>query len=232
LQTSTPTADVHQAAQIASRFQDLQGLRMTVGGAGLLLLFTWEMAFPLTLADIVAAGGPKPWSYVLLLAGCAVLVVGILWVNGWYRRHYGAVVRTRKQNRLGAVIGGAGALAFLIPFEAELFAMNRGLLEVPPQLNPVGHTLPANFMLFTLSLWVIAYWLYLGRRFWHYLVIGVIGFTLGLASIAGIPPATFDWHIREVTLYFGLATLAGGVIDHIILTRSMPQLVMSVAADS
>lgn len=129
-------------------------------------------------------------------------------------------------------MGGAGVLAFLIPFEAEIFAMNRGMLVVPPQLDPAGHTLPANFMLLTLSLWIVAYWFYLGRRFWHYLAIGGIGFILGLASIAGIPPATFDWHVREVTLYLALATIAGGIIDHIMLTRSMPQPVMSIAADS
>jgi hypothetical protein len=194
------------------------------------LLFAWEMTFPITLADLRAAGGPNPWSYALLIAGFAAMIGGILWMNGWYRRNYGAVVRTRKQSRLGVVIGGAGVLAFLIPFEAEIFAMNRGLLEVPPQLNQVG--LPANFMLFTLSLWIVGYWLYLGREFWHYLVIAGVGFVLGLVSIGGIPPATFDWHIREVTLFLGLASLAGGAIDHLILTRSMPSSGTSVATDA
>jgi hypothetical protein len=64
--------------------------------------------------------------------------------------------------------------AFLIPFEIETFAMN------------FGHALPVNLALFTLSLWIIGYWLYLGRWFWHYLVIAGIGFILGLASIAGV----------------------------------------------
>ena len=205
---------------------------MTAAGAGLLLLFAWEMSFPLTLAELVAAGGPKPWSYALLVAGCGVVLAGVLWVNAWYRRHYGAVVRTRKQKLLGALVGGAGALAFLIPFEAEIFAVDRRLLMVPPELDPAGHTLPANFMLLALSFWIIAYWLYLGRQFWHYLVIGGIGFMVGLASIAGIPPATFDWHVREVTLYLGLASIAGGIIDHIILAKSMPRSETTVATDS
>jgi hypothetical protein len=209
-----------EAGRIASRFQDLQGLRLAVGGVGLLLLFAWEMAFPLTLSDLAAAGGPNPWAYALLLAGCAVLVGGVLWINGWYRRNYGAVVRTRKQNRVGALLAGAGLLAFLVPFEAETFALSS------------GHTLPANLALFTMALWIVGYWLYLGRTFSHYLVIAGVGFLLGLASIAGVPPATFDWHVREVTLYFGLASLAGGVIDHLILTRSMPSSETSVASDS
>jgi len=193
---------------------------MTVAGAGLVLLFGWEMAFPLTLADLRAAGGPKPWPYVLLVAGCAVMFGGIHWVNAWYRRHYGAVARTRKQNRVAAIIAAAGTLAFLIPFQIETFAMNS------------GQALPVNLALFTLSLWIVGYWLYLGRRFWHYLAMAGIGFVLGLASIAGIPPATFDGHVREVTLFLGLATLAGGVIDHMILTKSMPASETSVASDS
>src|SRR5690348_9287447 len=147
MQTRSGADGALQAARIASRFQDLQGLRLAVGGVGLLLLFAWEMSFPLTLADLRAAGGPNPWSYALLLAGIAVLIGGVLWINGWYRRNYGAVVRTRKQTRAGVVVAVAGVLAFMIPFEAEIFAMNRGLLEVPPQLNPASHTLPANFML-------------------------------------------------------------------------------------
>ena len=72
-----------------------------------------------------------------------------------------------------------------------------------------------------MALWFVGYWLYLGRPFWHYPVVAGIGFVLGLASIAGIPPATFAWHLREATLYFSLAAIAGGVIDHRILTRSL-----------
>ena len=148
------------------------------------------------------------------------MVAGVLWLNAWYRRNYGAVVRTRKQNRLGVVIGGVGVLAFLVPFEMETFALN------------AGHILPANLALFTVSSWIVLYWLYLGRAFWHYLVIAGIGLMLGLASLAGFPPATFDWHLREITLYLGLASMAGGVIDHLILTRSMPTSEAAVATDS
>jgi len=146
-----------------------------------------------------------------LVAGCVVLIAVGLWVNAWYRRHYGEVEGTRRQKRLGAVVGASGALAFLVPFELEVFAQNS------------GHTLAVNLMLFAMALWIIGYWLYLGPRFRHYLVIAGFGFVLGIAAIAGIPPATFDWHIREVTLYFGLASFAGGVIDHTILTRSLPR---------
>jgi hypothetical protein len=181
-----------------------------VAGVGLVLLFVWEMSYPLSQADVRAAGaGVLLWGAALLVPGIAVVAVAILWVNAWYRRHYGQVERTRQQKRMGAVIGGGGALAFLIPFEVDVFTQSS------------GHVLQVNLMLFTLALWIVGYWLYIGRPFWHYLVISGAGVVLGIVTIAGIPPATFAWHVREATLYFGLATIAGGVIDHVILTRSL-----------
>lgn len=204
--------DARQAAQIAGRFRDLQGLRQAVAGVGLLLLFGWEMAFPLTSADIRAAGTATALSGAgVLVLGFAVLIVTVRWVSAWYRRRYGLVELTRRQKLLGAVAGVGGILAFLVSFEIDVLATN------------YGHVLPVNLMDFTLALWIIGYWLYLGRPFWHYLMIAAIGFGLGIASIAGIPPATFAWHLREATLYFAVASIAGGVIDHMILTRSLPE---------
>ena len=202
--------DARQAAQIAGRFRDLQGLRQAVAGGGLLLLFGWEMAFPVTSAEIRAAGTvPTLWGAGVLVVGFAVMVVIIRLVSAWYRRRYGYVELTRRQKLLGVVVGGGGLLAFLIPFEIDVIAMHD------------GRVLPVNLMDFTVALWIIGYWLYLGRPFWHYLVIAAIGFGLGIASIAGVPPVTFAWHLREATLYFALASIAGGVIDHMILTRSL-----------
>ena len=202
--------DARQAAQIAGRFRDLQGLRQAVAGVGLLLLFGWEMAFPVSSAEIRAAGTAATlWGAGVLVVGFAAMVVIIRLVSGWYRRRYGCVELTRRQKLLGVVVGGGGLLAFLIPFEIDVLAMND------------GRVLPVNLMDFTLALWMIGYWLYLGRPFWHYLVVAAIGFGLGIASMAGVPPATFAWHLREATLYFALASIAGGVIDHVILTRSL-----------
>jgi hypothetical protein len=202
--------DARQAAHIAGRFSDLQGLRQAVAGVGLLLLFGWEMTFPLSAANIRAAGVGALWGAGLLVVGFAAMIVAILPVNAWYRRHYGRVERTRRQKRLGAVVGGGGALAFLIPFDIDVIAQNS------------GQVVPVNLMLFTMALWIVGYWLYIGRPFWHYLLIAGIGFVLGIASIAGLPPSTFASHLREATLYVALATIAGGVVDHMILTRSLP----------
>jgi hypothetical protein len=217
----TPVNHARQAAHIAGRFRDLQGLRQAVAGVGLLLLFGFEMTFPMSSADMRAAGiTVELWGLAALAAGIALMVVAVLWVSAWYRRHYGEVERTRRQKRLGAIVGGGGALTFLVPFEIEVFAMN------------YGHTVPVNLMDFTVALWIIAYWLYLGRPFWHYLVLTAIGVGLGIASIAGIPPATFAWHLREATLYVALASIVGGVIDHMILTRSLSRSERSIGLES
>jgi hypothetical protein len=187
----------------------------------LLFLFAWEMAVPLSRDGIRNA------NMALVLASLAGVIVcfalagvAVWWISAWYRRNYGSVEQTKRQRRLGRVIGAAGALAFLIPFNIdEIAAINGGYLTV-------------NLMDFTLGLWVIGYWLYLGRPFWHYPVIAGIGFALGLASLAGIPPSTFAWHIREATLYFALASIAGGVIDHMILTRSLSQARSRIGLES
>jgi hypothetical protein len=156
----------------------------------------------------------------VLAVGCAVMIFAVIWVSAWYRRRYGQVERTRSQKRLGTVVGASGCLAFLIPFEVDVFAMNH------------GNVVPVNFMVFATAFWIIAYWFYLGRPFWHYLVLAGIGFVLGLASIAGIPPNTFAWHLREATLYLAIATIAGGVIDHVILTRSLSRSESPVGLES
>ena len=213
--------DARQAAQIAGRFSDLLGLRQAVCGVGLLLMFGCELAFPLTLADMRATGFQMAeWGLAVLVVGIAVLALCVLWVSAWYRRHYGLVERTRTQNRLAKVVGASGAVAFLIPFEVDIFAMN------------YGHVVPVDLTVFALALWIVGYWLYLGLSFWHYLVLAGLGLGLGLASIAGIPPNTFAWHLREATLYLGIAMLAGGVIDHVILTRSLSRSESPVGHES
>jgi hypothetical protein len=221
VQTAGSVDAARQAARIAARFSDLLGLRQAVGGVGLLLLFGWELVFPLSAADFRAAGiGVELWGVAVLVVGIAIVIAAVLWVNAWYRRTYGAVERTRSQKRMGAIVGGIGALAFLVTFEVDVFAQN------------YGHVLPVNLILFALAIWIIGYWLYLGRPFWHYILISAVGLVLGVAAIAGIPPSTFAWHIREATLYFGLATVAGGVIDHMFLTRSLPRSESPVGLES
>ncbi len=221
MQTTGPANHPRQAARIAGRFTDLKGLRQAVAGVGLLLFFAWQMVFPLSSADIRAVGiGVALWGLAILAVGFAVMVIAVRRVNAWYRRHYGEVQQTRRQKRLGTVIAAGGALAFLVPFQVDAVAQNG------------GQALPVNLMLFALATWVIVYWLYLGRPFWHYLLIAGAGFLLGIASIAGVPPSTFAWHLREVTLYLALASIAGGGIDHMILTRSLPRSESPVGLES
>jgi hypothetical protein len=160
------------------------------------------------------------WGLVAMVVGTAVTAFAVIWVSAWYRRHYGNVEQTRRQRKLVKIVGWGGAVAFLLPFEIEVSAMN------------YGHAVPVNLIDFTIALWIVGYWLYIGRPFWHYLVLAAIGIGLGIASIAGIPPATFVWHLREATLYVALASIVGGVIDHLILTRSLSRLKSPVGLES
>jgi hypothetical protein len=223
VQTTTPESlkGARQAAQIAGRFWDLQGLRQAAAGAGLLCLGIWEMTAPLSRDGIRAANMGLLLGSLAVVIFCFGLAMAGVWrISVWYRTHYGRVEQTTRQRRLGRVIGATGVLAFLVPFNVDSIAAN------------TGQGLPVNLMLFTLSLWIVGYWLYLGRPFWHYPVMACIGLALGLVSIAGIPPNTFAWHVREATLYFALATIIGGLIDHMILTRSLAQPESTVGLES
>jgi hypothetical protein len=213
--------DARQVGLIAGRYRDLQGLRQVAGGIGLLFLFIYEMVAPLTLADFRAAGiGRALWGICAVVVGFALAIAAVAWISGWYRRTYGSVEQTARQRRLGRFLGAAGALAFLVPFNLDSIAMNS------------GNTLPVNLMDFTLAGWIIGYWFYLGRSFRHYLVLAGIGLVLGLASIAGFPPASFASHLREATLYMAFASIVGGLIDHRILTRALPRIENRVGVGS
>lgn len=217
----TPVANAKQAAHIAERYLDLQGLRQVAAGAGLLVLFGWLMLFPLTPLDARAMNvSTLLWTLLAVVCGFALAMVGVRWATLWYRREYGSVQRTASQRRLGGLIGGSGALAFLVPFNIESIATTG------------GHPLQVNLMAITLALWIVAYWFYIGRSFRHYLVLAGVGFVLGLVSIAGIPPANFVWHAREAILYFAVATMIGGYIDHRILISALSPAEKRVGVDS
>lgn len=214
------------AGRVAGRFTDLQGLRQALAGVALLLMFGWEMLFPMTLDDIRKTGIVfVAWGLVGLLVAFAVIGVGVVRLNAWYKRRFGEVERTKRQRRLGALIGGSGALAFLIPFNIELDVFTTG--------HFTGHSaIPINLFVCGLAIWIFGYWLYMGRPFVHYPILAAIGLALAALSLAGIPPAGFVSHLREGTLYFALCTIAGGVIDHAILVRSLAPSPRSLEHDS
>lgn len=198
-------------AAVTGRYRDLQGLRQVAGGSGLLLVALWSFLFPITLRDI---GSPSRFGMyqlggLMLLGAFATFVIGARAASRWYDRNYGRVERTRRQRRVQIVIAVAGVAAFLVPFEVEIVVMNS------------GGVLSFNLMLGALSLWIAGYWLYLGRGFWHYATFAVAGLVVTAFSFAGLPPNTFDWHLRVLFVFMGLTTVAGGSIDHRILARAL-----------
>lgn len=197
-------------AQITERYRDLQGLRLVAGGVGLLGTSAVLLLMPLSLQDMRATGpAPAEWGAVALVIDFAAMLIAIKLVSRWYDRRYGRVRQTPHQRRLDRVVGGVGAVSFLVPFELEILAMN------------AGWRLPFNLILAVISVAIVGYWLYLGRAFAHYLAIACFGLVLTVLSAAGIPPNTFASHVREAVMFFALASIAGGVLDHLILARAL-----------
>ena len=201
-----------EAGLAAERFRDLQGLKLVPAGIAMLFLFAWTLVFPFTQQEIRSAGiGRTLWGLAVLLVGLALAAVAVRRVSAWYRRQYGSVEPTTRHRRLATSFVVGGILLFLVPFQIEAGAQN------------AGQTIPLNYLDFTLALLMIGFWLYFSRPHVHYLVLAGVGFLLGIASIAGIPPATFESHVREAFVYLGLATIIGGVLDHRILTSMLAQ---------
>ena len=201
-----------EAGHVAERFRDLQGLKLVPAGIAMLFLFAWTLVFPFTQQEIRTAGiGRTLWGLAVLLVGLALAAVAVRRVAAWYTRQYGSVEPTRRQRRLAVIFVVGGLLLFMVPFQIEANAQN------------VGQTVPVNLLDFALASLMIAFWLYFSRPHVHYVVFAGVGFVLGIASIAGIPPVTFEWHIREAFVYLGLAAIVGGVLDHRILTSMLAQ---------
>lgn len=211
--TASPTG-AEEARQIAEHFRALQGLRAVPFGIWLLFLFVVEMLLPLSPAEMRAPSSGQ------LVSVLAVLVVSLLpavvafrWISAWYERRFGTVEPTRHQRLVGSLIGGGGALLFVVPLSVE-----------QRMWVSSGQALPVNLALLGMALLFIGYWWYLGRSFRYYLVIAGIAIVLGVASLAGLLPATWPWHFREVTLYAAAACISGGLLDHRTLSRSLLQL--------
>lgn len=211
---STETAsstDAQRARQIAGHFRDLQGLCQVPFGILLLFLFAGEVRLPLSREELRTwPTGQLVSILVVLVGGFALAFVATKLISDWYVRRFGTVERTRHQRRLGALIAAGGGLFFVEPMIVE----QRTWVDS-------GQTMPLNVVLFTMAIWIFVYWWYLGRSVPHYLVLAGIGLALGLASMAGLPPNTWPWHLREATLYLAAAATIGGLLDHRILSRSL-----------
>ena len=171
----------------------------------LVLLF-----IPLSHQDMRASGlAAAEWGAGALLVDFAAMLIAMRLVSRWYDRRYGRVSQTPHQRRLDRVVGGVGVVAFLAPFELEIIAMN------------AGWRLPFNVILAVVSPAIVGYWLYLGHASVHYLAIAFVGLALTALSAAGIPPSSFASHVREAVLFFALASIVGGLIDHLILARAL-----------
>jgi hypothetical protein len=210
------------ARQVAEHFRALQGLRAVPLGIWLLLFFVVEMLLPLSPEEV---GAPSTGQLVLVLV---VFVVSLLpailafrLISAWYERRFGRVEPTRHQRLVSGLMAGGGVLLFVLPLSIE-----------QRMWVSSGQSLPVNLALLGLALMIIGYWWYLGHSFHYYLAIAGIAILLGAASLVGLPPATWPWHFRELTLYIAVICIVGGLLDHRTLSRSLTQLGDSVGKES
>jgi hypothetical protein len=197
--------EARRTQQIAAHFLDLQGLRQVPFGIAALCLFGVEMILNLSREGIKATPvSTLLWMLAFLVAAFAVAFLALARISAWYRCHFGTVEQTRNQRRAGRLIAVLGSLAFTVP----LFAIEE------PSWTVYRQALPVNLAVVTVSLGIVGLWLYLGRFLNHYLVLAGLGLVLGVASVAGLPPPTWPWHLREATLYVGVAAIVAGILDH------------------
>lgn len=190
---------------MAARFNQLLGLKVVPFGILLLLLAPAEWVLPETREALLHTR-PSPWlrvSVLVIAIGLPLAIAGYWLISRWYQRNYGRVEQTRRQRTLGRVMAAATVLLILVPTNLEETLWISG-----------GQSLPVNVACFTVAAVLLAYWWLLGRFLTHYVVIAAIALALGVLSLAGLPPAEFIWHLRESTLFLGLAAIAGGVLDH------------------
>jgi hypothetical protein len=201
-----------QARRIVGHFDALQGLRLVPLGIALLCMGAAEAAFPLNRDGVRAHLSILLWLLAGVVVAFALAILICTRISAWYRRQYGSVEPTAHQRRMAGLIGGFATLLIALPLNVE--GALRGYFD---------EGWPVNISLLALSLGIVAYWWYLGRYARHYLVLAGVGLALGLASIAGLPPPTWAWHLRETTIYFALASIIAGLLDHRMLSRNLSE---------
>jgi hypothetical protein len=215
-------SSAEEARQIAEHFGALQGLRALPFGIWLLLFFVLEMLLPLSPEEVGAPStGQLLLVLVVLIVSLMPAIVAFRLISAWYEHRFGRVEPTRHQRLVSGLMAGGGVLLFVLPLSIE-----------QRMWVSSGQSLPLNLALLGLALMIIGYWWYLGRSFHYYLAIAGIAILLGAASLVGLPPATWPWHFRELTLYIAVACFAGGLLDHRTLSRSLTQLGDSVGKES
>jgi hypothetical protein len=164
-------------------------------------------SIPLGLLWIVAALGNWGWgpfrhAWVFV---AAVLVVAALWaaINRYYNEHYGRVTPSTRQ-QLRATAAGLVGVALMVGLTTLLRSQASWSLDLP--VNPI----PAAFAL----LMLVYYAAVVGLRVHHVVIWGSL-------AVAGLLPVWDGADPGNVGLVLaGVAVIANGVCDHLVLVRS------------
>jgi hypothetical protein len=204
-----------QVRLLTRHFHDLQGLLQVPFGVLFLVLFVLAAWLPSTPKEFPQHGPAYTrlllWAALAIGLGWVVAFVAMRLTRAKYERDFGSVELGPRRRWWFFLIGSIGPFILLYPinYDKDLWLAT-------------GKAMPVNVADFVLAAGLLIYWWYMGRSLHHYLVLAGIGIALGLASALGLTPATWLWHVREMLLYFGVATIVGGVLDHLVLARTLP----------
>ena len=195
--------DLKRVRFVTENYHNLQGLKMV----------------PLGLWFVAAGAGDAGWWPWFFKTGRPVshlLGLGLAWFLSWligryYKYNYGQVQPSPQTQRKGRLVTIVGLPALLIALAVDWS------MKLPVSL--VALLITAYFL--------TAYLCSSGRFRKHYVVIALLFAGLGLMPLLlRVPLSDRIWGPGGVmfTLLLGLGLIAGGILDHLLLVRTLKPL--------
>lgn len=200
--------DLERVRYVTANYERLQGLKVVPSGVVLLLL----SALTLLRFDLPGMAPEEEgalFGVLFFLGGIfGILVATVLgWiVGGWYERRYGKVRRSPPGRRAVALLV-VGTVAFWAAYTLDA------------TLRP-----PVYLPCLVIGATGTVFW-WPERRFRaHYLLAATAFVVVGLLPLFGVLPRGFASEPDLLLALAGLSAVAVGVLDHLLLTKTMKAL--------
>lgn len=204
--------ELERVRYVTENYQDLQGLRRVPAGLMVLIVYAFVVAtsFEITtkfVADIVVT---------IAVLVIVMLVLGFFGIRKYYEKRYGAVRMIPKIFRRRRAYGGLAAIAvMLVVGYLALF------------MYEIQNFEPYPFLFIGLGTMEVAdRWPELRFRP-HYFVLGslmvLFGLILLILMLQGSQYSEMLF-LHLLTGFFVLQLVAGGILDHLLLVRTMKRL--------
>lgn len=200
--------DLERIRYVTQNYERLQGLKVLPVGVFMLMISALTL-FRLDLPGMTPEEEGTLFGVLLFFGGLFGLLVAVLigWViGGRYERRYGKARRLRLSRR-ALVLIFVGTVAFYVA-------------------DTVDAALPIPFYPSYLILGAagVVFW-WPERRFRsHYLAAAAVFVIVGLLPLLGVLPENYAEVPGLIFLLLGLSTIAVGLLDHLLLVRTMKQL--------